>query len=132
MPTFQNPVLPGFAPDPSVCRVGEDYYLVTSSFTYFPGIPVLHSTDLVNWAPIGHVIDRETQLCLDGMDSSFVVWALNIRHHEGVYYVVFPVTVGRCGSTTYLATSTNPAGPWSDLTALDADGIDPSLFLDDD
>jgi len=61
---FVNPVLPGFYPDPSICRVEDDYYLVTSSFAYFPGIPVFHSKDLVNWRQIGHVLDRKSQLDL--------------------------------------------------------------------
>ena len=68
--TFTNPVLPGFYPDPSICRVGDDYYLVTSTFAYFPGVPIFHSRDLVNWRQIGNVLDRPSQLNLDGADHS--------------------------------------------------------------
>ena len=132
MPTFSNPVLAGSHPDPSICRVGEDYYLVTSSFAYFPGLPVLHSRDLVNWRPVGHVVDRPSQVSLSGLDVSDGLWAATIRHHEGTFYVVVALARGRQGSTTYLFTTTDPAGPWSEPVVLDAEGIDPSLFFDDD
>ena len=72
---FSNPVVKGFSPDPSVCRVGEDYYLVTSSFQYFPGVPIYHSKDLVNWKQIGHVLTRESQLQLEGANSSQGIYA---------------------------------------------------------
>ncbi|MEW2560713.1 glycoside hydrolase family 43 protein [Streptomyces griseorubiginosus] len=135
MPTFSNPVLPGSRPDPSICRVGADYYLVTSSFAYFPGLPVHHSRDLVDWTPLGHVVDRPSQVSLTGLDVSDGLWAATIRHHEGTFYVVVTLARGRRGSTTHLFTASDPAGPWSDpvaLDALDAEGIDPSLFFDDD
>lgn len=132
MSTFSNPVLAGSRPDPSVCRVGEDFYLVTSSFAYFPGLPVLHSRDLVNWTPLGHVVDRPSQVSLSGLDVSDGLWAATIRHHEGTYYVVVALAGGSRGSTTYLFTASDPAGPWSDPVVLEAEGIDPSLFFDDD
>ncbi|MEU1476705.1 glycoside hydrolase family 43 protein [Streptomyces sp. NPDC005760] len=132
MPTFSNPVLAGSHPDPSICRVGEDYYLVTSSFAFHPGIPVLHSRDLVDWRPLGHVVDRPAQVSLAGLDVSEGLWAATIRHHEGTFYVVVALARGRLGSTTYLFTASDPAGPWSDPVVLDAEGIDPSLFFDDD
>ncbi|WP_406222825.1 glycoside hydrolase family 43 protein [Streptomyces canus] len=132
MPTFSNPVLAGSHPDPSICRVGEDYYLVTSSFAYYPGIPVLHSRDLVGWQPLGHVVDRPSQVSLTGLDVSDGLWAATIRHHEGTFYVVVALARGRQGSTTYLFTASDPAGPWSDPVVLEAEGIDPSLFFDDD
>ncbi|KUM70579.1 glycoside hydrolase family 43 protein [Streptomyces griseorubiginosus] len=132
MPTFSNPVLPGSRPDPSICRVGADYYLVTSSFAYFPGLPVHHSRDLVDWTPLGHVVDRPSQVSLTGLDVSDGLWAATIRHHEGTFYVVVTLARGRRGSTTHLFTASDPAGPWSDPVALDAEGIDPSLFFDDD
>lgn len=132
MPTFANPVLAGHHPDPSVCRVGDDYYLVTSSFAYYPGIPVFHSRDLVNWAPLGHVVHRSPQLPLTGLDLSDGIWAATIRHHEDTFYVVATLARGRQGSTTFLCTADDPAGPWSDPVVLEAEGIDPSLFFDDD
>ncbi|MEU9172977.1 glycoside hydrolase family 43 protein [Streptomyces sp. NPDC048420] len=132
MPTFANPVLAGSHPDPSICRVGEDFYLVTSSFAYYPGLPVFHSRDLVDWTPLGHVVDRPSQVSLTGLDVSDGLWAATIRHHEGTFYVVVALARGRQGSTTYLFTASEPAGPWSDPVVLDAEGIDPSLFFDDD
>ncbi|MFF7446568.1 MULTISPECIES: family 43 glycosylhydrolase [unclassified Streptomyces] len=131
MPTFTNPVLPGHHPDPSVCRVGEDYYLVTSSFAYFPGLPVFHSRDLVTWTPLGHVVDRPSQVSLTGLDVSDGLWAATVRHHEGTFYVVVTLARGRQGGVTCLYTAQDPAGPWSDPVRLDAEGIDPSLFFDD-
>ena len=132
MPTFSNPVLAGSHPDPSICRVGEDFYLVTSSFAYYPGLPVFHSRDLVSWRPLGHVVHRPSQVSLTGLDVSDGLWAATIRHHEGTFYVVVALARGRQGSTTFLFTAADPAGPWSDPVTLDAEGIDPSLFFDDD
>lgn len=129
MKSFQNPVLPGFYPDPSICRVENDYYLVTSTFEYFPGIPIFHSKDLVNWRQIGHVLDRPSQLDLDGVYPSGGVFAPTIRHHNGVFYVVNTI-VGKKGN--FVVTATDPAGPWSDPYWLESEGIDPSLFFDDD
>lgn len=129
MTSFKNPILPGFYPDPSICRVGDDYYLVTSTFEYFPGIPVFHSKDLVNWRQIGHVLDRPSQLDLDQVKPSGGVFAPTIRYHDGVYYVV-NTNVGKKGN--FVVTATDPAGPWSDPYWLEAEGIDPSLFFDED
>src|SRR5690606_40722916 len=84
-PMYRNPVLPGFYPDPSVCRVGEDYYLVTSSFEYFPGVPLFHSRDLVHWTQIGHCLTRPSQLPLAGAAASGGIFAPTIRHHAGVF-----------------------------------------------
>jgi len=128
--TFRNPVLPGFYPDPSICRVNEDYYLVTSTFEYYPGIPIFHSKDLVHWNQIGHVLDRPSQLELDSIRPSGGVYAPTIRHHKGTFYVINTL-VGKKGN--FVVTATNPAGPWSDPHWIaDAPGIDPSLFFDDD
>lgn len=128
---YRNPLLPGFYPDPSVCRVGEDYYMVNSSFEWFPGIPVHHSKDLVNWRQIGHVLDRPSQLNMkQGMKASAGVWAPTIRYIKGKYYVI--VTAKQCGNTFYVS-SNKPEGPWSEPVYLpDSPGIDPSLFCDDD
>ncbi|WP_010282058.1 glycoside hydrolase family 43 protein [Bacillus timonensis] len=129
MKSFNNPILPGFYPDPSICRVGEDYYLVTSSFAYYPGVPIFHSRDLVNWKQLGHVLDRPSQLPLDGLRQSQGIYAPTIRYHDGVFYMI-TTNVGKGGN--FFVTATNPAGPWSDPYYLDAPGIDPSLFFDDD
>ncbi|WP_188189782.1 glycoside hydrolase family 43 protein [Nonomuraea sp. SYSU D8015] len=132
MPTFRNPVLPGCHPDPSICRAGADFYLVTSSFAYYPGIPVFHSRDLVRWRRLTHVLNRPGQLPLEGLDVSDGIWAPTIRHHDGTFYVVSTLARNRQGSLTFIATADDPAGPWSDPVPLDAEGIDPSLFFDDD
>src|ERR1700683_2357594 len=85
---FSNPIIPGYYPDPSICRVGEDYYLVNSSFEYFPGVPIFHSKDLVNWHQIGHCLTRKSQLPLDGTAPSDGIYAPTIRHHAGRFYMV--------------------------------------------
>lgn len=125
-----NPILPGFYPDPSICRVGADYYLVTSSFSYFPGVPIFHSTDLAHWHQIGHVLDRPTQLSLTNQGISQGIYAPAIRYHEGTYYLVTTL-VG--GGGNFFVTAREPAGPWSDPVWLPGvDGIDPSFFFDED
>ena len=134
MSTVTNPILPGCYPDPSICRVGDDYYLVTSTFEYLPGLPVLHSRDLVTWETIGHVVDRPGQLDYSRIASSGGLYAPTIRHHDGVFWVVCTLVDQRDASRggNFLMTATDPAGPWSDPVWLDADGIDPSIFFDDD
>jgi len=128
--SFDNPVMPGFNPDPSICRVGDDYYMVTSSFTWFPGIPIYHSRDLVNWELIGHAIDRPDIIDMDGLNDNDGTWAATIRHHAGTFYLI--TTASKCGGNFYM-TATNPRGPWSTPVWLnDAPGIDPSLFFDND
>jgi alpha-N-arabinofuranosidase len=128
--TFNNPVLAGFYPDPSICRVNNDYYLVNSSFSFFPGLPIFHSTDLVNWNQIGNVLDRPEQLPLNGLEISQGIYAPTLRYHEGTFYLVCTV-VGGIGN--FVVTATNPAGPWSNPTALPyVDGMDPDIFFDTD
>lgn len=130
MKKYKNPIIPGFYPDPSICRVDDDYYLVTSSFEFFPGIPIFHSKDLVHWSQIGHVLDRPSQLDLDGVGPSKGIYAPTIRYHEGVYYVI-STNVEKGGN--FIVTSQNPKGPWSDPIWLeDCPGFDPSLFFEDD
>ena len=124
---YLNPILPGFYPDPSIVRVGKDYYLVNSTFSYFPGIPVFHSRDLVHWTQIGNAIDRPAQLKFDGLGISRGVFAPAIEYHAGIFTIVN--TCVDCGGN-FLITATNPAGPWSDPIWLGFDGIDPSLFFD--
>lgn len=128
--TFQNPILPGFYPDPSICRVGEDYFLVTSSFAYFPGVPIFHSKDLIHWNQIGHVLDRPSQLDLDEVGHSEGIFAPTIRYSLGTFYMI-TTNVSKGGN--FIVTAARPEGPWSDPYWLnDAPGIDPSLFFDDD
>ena len=125
---LRNPIIPGYHPDPSICRVGDDYYLVNSSFQYFPGVPIFHSKDLVNWKQIGNVLDRESQLPLKGASSWLGIYAPTIRYHEGTYYMI-TTNVGNGGN--FMVTATNPAGPWSEPVWLQQQGIDPSLWFED-
>jgi len=124
---FENPVIPGFHPDPSICRVGNDFYLVTSSFEYFPGLPLFTSRDLVTWRQIGHVLDRPGQLDLRAAPSSGGLYAATIRWHEGHFFVT-GTNVSSGGH--FIVHATDPSGPWSDPVLVDQDGIDPSLFFD--
>lgn len=128
---YRNPVLAGFYPDPSIVRVGADYYLVTSSFAYFPGLPLFHSRDLVNWRQIGHALTRRSQLTFeDGQGVSRGIFAPTIRHHDGLFYII---TTDVDGIGNFFITAEDPAGPWSDPVLLpDIRGIDPDLFFDDD
>lgn len=126
--TFANPVIPGFHPDPSICRVGQDFYLVTSTFEYFPGIPIFHSTDLVTWNQVGHVLTRPSQLDLAGVPASGGIFAPTLRHHAGRFYVT-GTNVSRRGH--FVVSAENPAGPWSEPVWVDQNGIDPSLFFED-
>lgn len=122
--TYKNPVIPGFHSDPSIARVGDDYYLVTSTFEYFPGVPVFHSKDLVNWKQIGHAIHRTDQLP-DGLN----IFAATLRYHEGIFYMI---TTNIGGKGNFFVTASDPAGPWSDPVWVNVPGIDPDLFFDDD
>ncbi|MEV5030329.1 glycoside hydrolase family 43 protein [Paenibacillus sp. LPE1-1-1.1] len=127
--TYQNPVISGFHPDPSVCREGEDYYLVTSSFEYFPGVPLYHSKDLVHWQQIGHCLTRPEQLDLRQAGSSGGIFAPTIRVHNGTFYMV--TTNVSSGGNFYVYTN-DPRGEWSDPIYLDHPGIDPDLIFDED
>jgi xylan 1,4-beta-xylosidase len=128
--TYRNPVLAGFYPDPSITRAGSEFYLVNSTFTYFPGIPVFESRDLVHWRQVGHVIARLSELNFDGLGASRGIFAPAITFHDGLFYVV-STSVDAGGN--FLSVARNPDGPWSDPIWLpQVDGIDPSLFFDVD
>jgi xylan 1,4-beta-xylosidase len=127
---FCNPVLAGFYPDPSICRVGDEYYLVNSTFSYFPGITMFRSRDLADWTLIGYVLDRPEQLNLDGLGVSRGIFAPAIRYNKGTFYVTCTL-VDRGGN--FVVTSATPEGPWSNPVWLpQVNGIDPSLFFDGD
>lgn len=125
---YQNPVIPGFHPDPSVCCVDDDFYLVCSSFQYFPGVPIFHSKDLIHWEQIGNVLDRPDQLPLEGANAWGGIYAPTIRYHEGRYYMI---TTNVSGGGNFFVWADDPAGPWSDPVWLNQGGIDPSLFWED-
>ncbi|MCF7940325.1 MAG: glycoside hydrolase family 43 protein [Spirochaetia bacterium] len=127
--TFANPVNPGFYPDPSICRRGDDYFMVHSSFEYFPAVPLFHSRDLVNWQCIGHVLDRLSQLDLHARPSSCGIFAPSIRYHDHVFYMI---TTDVRGSGHFFVTTEDPFGSWSDPIHVEGSGFDPDLFFDDD
>lgn len=127
---YRNPILQGFYPDPSITRVGDDYYLVNSTFAWFPGIPIFHSGDLVNWTQIGNAIDQPDQLDFKNLGLSRGVFAPTIEHHDGTFYIAN--TCVDCGGN-FVITATDPRGPWSKPAWLpNIGGIDPSLFFDND
>jgi len=132
--TYRNPVISGFYPDPSICYDGNNYYIVNSSFYYFPGLPVFQSKDLVHWKQIGNAISRPEQLDYKNCDSSEGLWAATIRYLDNKYYIVNTLDVnGRKNRYNYIITADTPSGPWSNAVIIhNAGGIDPSLFFDDD
>lgn len=126
---YSNPVIRGFCPDPSICRAKDKYYLVCSSFQYFPGIPVFESCDLFNWKLIGHVLTRKSQLPLKGADSSSGIYAPTIRFYKGRFYLV---TTNQNGCGNFLVWTDDIYGEWSEVIPIQRDGIDPSLYFEDD
>ena len=133
---LRNPLLRGMYPDPSVCRKGDDYYLITSTFEFFPGIPIFHSKDFVNWHQIGHVLDRPSQLDLDGVKPSKGIYASTIRYveKEDLFYVVTTLVHEPFyyGNLTFYVTAKDPFGPWSDpVEIIGAESIDPTLVFDE-
>jgi xylan 1,4-beta-xylosidase len=126
---YRNPILSGYYPDPSVVRVGTDYYLVNSSFAHVPGLPVFHSTDLVHWTQIGNAIDRPGQVDLTGRHVSEGLFAPDISYHDGLFYIA-NTCVGCRGN--FVITAKDPRGPWSDPIWLPFEGIDPSIYWEGD
>lgn len=126
---YRNPILTGYYPDPSVTRVGDDYYLVNSSFAHYPGLPVFRSKDLVNWTQIANAIDRPEQLEFNGRRISQAVFAPDISWHDGTFYIVN--TCVECNGN-FVITAKNPAGPWSNPIWLPFEGIDPSIYWEGD
>ena len=130
---YRNPVLRGFHPDPSIVRVGADYYMVHSSFTYFPGLPVSHSTDLIHWKVIGHAAEDLETSGLANLPGGYGYWAPDISYHKGRFWVVATLRRSTAPARLQMITSAeNPRGPWDAPRFLPLDGIDPSLFTDDD
>ena len=125
---YTNPVIPGFHPDPSVCRAEDGYYLVNSSFQYFPGVPLFYSQDLVHWEQIGHCLTRDSQLPLDGATTWGGIYAPTIRYHEGRFYMV---TTNVSSKGNFLVWTDDPRGEWSEPVWLSQQGIDPSLYFED-
>lgn len=143
---IHNPILRGFNPDPSIVRVGDDYYIATSTFEWYPGVQIHHSRDLVHWRLAGRPLTRASQLDMRGAPDSCGVWAPCLTHADGLFWLVY-TDVKRYGRTStgaaggsaslrdfhnYLVTSPSIDGPWSDPVHLNSSGFDPSLFHDDD
>lgn len=128
---FYNPILQGCYPDPSICRKGNDYYLVTSTFAMFPGVPIFHSTDLVNWKQIGHVLDRKSQLKVEDCGISAGIYAPTIRYNANndTFYMITTQFSGGFGNI--VVKTKDPMKGWSDPIKLAFNGIDPDIFFDD-
>lgn len=125
---FTNPVLPGFHADPSVCRAGDDFYLVNSTFQYFPGVPVFHSKDLIHWEQVGSCLTRKSQVDLTGLDGNNGIYAPTIRYHEGRFYMVTTLFPSRRHFYVY---TDDPSGEWSEpiVIPFDIGSCDPTLFF---
>lgn len=137
--SYSNPVVRGFFPDPSVIRAGDDFYMVNSTFQYFPAIPISHSRDMVHWHVIGHAITDPSWLDLSEIPDSHGIWAPDISYHEGTFYIFATLRLGGRGlrgnnimRRQLMVTSSKPEGPYSRPTWLEVDSIDPSHFIDDD
>ena len=134
--TNTNPILKGFNPDPSIIRVGKDYYIATSTFEWFPGVQIHHSTDLVHWTLMAHPLSDTTKLDIKGVPDSCGVWAPCLSYHSGTYYLVYSAVRSFDGmykdTPNYLITATDIRGPWSDPVFLSSAGFDGSLFHDAD
>lgn len=135
---IKNPILPGFNPDPCICRKGDDYYLVVSSFEWFPGIPVYHSKDLKNWELYTHILTDETKIDLKKLPSSKGIWApcLTYCEEEDLFYIVYEIMNSMNARyfdvDNYLITSKDIKGEWSEPVYLHSSGFDASIFHDDD
>lgn len=132
---YRNPIRTGMFPDPSIVRVGEDYYMVNSSFIFFPCIPVSHSRDLVHWRIIGHAITNPEWAALDELEGGRGFWAPDISYHDGKFFITATYRLNDSGTVyrkQFVMSSPNPEGPYSKPAVIDEDGIDPSIFVDDD
>jgi xylan 1,4-beta-xylosidase len=136
MRAVNNPVLPGFNPDPSILRVGDDYYIATSTFEWFPGVQISHSRDLVHWRIASRPLARYSQLDLRGDPNSGGIWAPDLSYADGLYYLIYTNSRRWTGSFkdahNYLVTAPAIEGPWSEPIYLNSSGFDPSLFHDSD
>lgn len=136
MATVKNPVLTGFHPDPSMIRVGDDYYIATSTFEWFPGVEIHHSKDLAHWELLTRPLVRTSQLNMAGERSSAGIWAPDLSWHDGKFYLIY-TDVKNCHGTfydvrNYLVTAEDICGEWSEPIYLNGSGFDPSMFHDDD
>ncbi|MGK5683850.1 glycoside hydrolase family 43 protein [Actinoplanes sp. URMC 104] len=135
-PMIRNPVLPGFHPDPSIVRVGSDYYIATSTFEWYPGVRLHHSTDLVRWRSLGGALTERRLLDLTGTADSGGIWAPNLTYANGLFHLLYTDVSTFAGGywdpQNYLTTAERITGPWSDPVVLHGRGFDASLFHDED
>jgi xylan 1,4-beta-xylosidase len=133
---IRNPILPGFNPDPSICRVGGDYYIATSTFEWYPGVQIHHSTDLANWKLVKRPLERAAQLDMRGNPDSGGIWAPCLSHADGLFWLVYTDVKRLDGNFkdghNYIVTASAIEGPWLDPWYVNSSGFDPSLFHDDD
>lgn len=134
---YDNPILRGFNPDPSICRSGSDYYMTVSSFEYLPGLPIYHSKDLIHWELIGHGLNRPEQMEFENAPANSGIFAPTIRYHQGMYYIATtnvsrPGAMSPGGTGNFIIRTGDPAGEWSEPIWIMQNGIDPDLFFDDD
>ncbi|HTY43339.1 MAG TPA: family 43 glycosylhydrolase, partial [Thermoanaerobaculia bacterium] len=133
---IKNPVLPGFYPDPSICRVGDDYYIANSTFEWYPGVSLSHSRDLVHWEQVGYALTRSSQLDMKGDPNSGGIWAPCLTYSDGLFWLIYTDVRKWAGSfkdvRNFLVTAPAITGPWSEPVFLDGVGFDASLFHDDD
>lgn len=133
---IRNPILKGFNPDPSICRAGEDYYIATSTFEWYPGVQIHQSRDLVNWRLVARPLSRASQLDMRGNPDSGGIWAPCLSHADGLFWLIYTDVKRIDGNFkdthNYLVTAPGIDGPWSDAIRLNSSGFDPSLFHDDD
>ncbi|KAI1813456.1 glycoside hydrolase family 43 protein [Poronia punctata] len=136
MPLVRNPILPGFNADPSILRVGEDYYIATSTFEWYPGVQIHHSRDLANWTLVTRPLNRKSQLDMRGEPDSCGVWAPCLTHDGEKFWLVYTDVKRKDGSfkdtPNYIVSSPTIEGPWSEPFYINSSGFDPSLFHDDD
>lgn len=136
MALIRNPILTGFNPDPSICRVGEDYYIAVSTFEWFPGVGIYHSKDLKNWRLAARPLNRISQLNMTGSPDSGGIWAPALSYHDGRFWLIYTdvkVVDGQWKDChNYLSVCESVEGEWSDPVYLNSSGFDPSMFHDED
>ena len=136
MKIISNPILKGFNPDPSIIRVGDDYYIATSTFEWFPGVQIHHSKDLINWELVARPLNRISQLDMRGVPSSCGVWAPCLSYCDGLFYLIYTIVTNKSfffkDTHNYLVTAKDICGDWTEPVYLNSSGFDPSLFHDDD
>lgn len=126
---YQNPIISGYNPDPTICRVGNDFYIMNSTFEFFPGVPIYHSTNLVNWELVNFALKNDSQLELTGCPASGGIYAPTLRYHNGLFFMT---TTNVSTKGNFIVHTDNILGDWSEPVWVAQGGIDPTLLFDDD